>query len=63
MSVGRGYQFESDLEYVIKGKKPWGMLRNSHRFEKAKKNRRERRRARLNPECIPEYNKYYGYEY
>lgn len=33
-----------------------------HRFLKKSKLRRERRRAKQNPECIATYRKYCGYE-
>ena len=33
-----------------------------HRFIKKHKLRIERRRAKRNPECIPTYRKYSGYE-
>ena len=33
-----------------------------HKFLKRKKVRLERRRAKENPECIPAYNRYQGYE-
>lgn len=33
-----------------------------HQFLKRRKNRSERRRARENPECIPAYGRYKGYE-
>jgi hypothetical protein len=35
---------------------------NYHRFLKKYKLRIERRKAKRNPECIPAYRKYYGYE-
>jgi len=33
-----------------------------HRFIKRRKNRVERRAAKRNPECIPGYKRYSGYE-
>lgn len=33
-----------------------------HRYLKKSKLRKERRRARQNPECLPCYRKYRGYE-
>jgi len=33
-----------------------------HRSLKRRKNRLERRRARLNPECVPGYGRYAGWE-
>ena len=35
---------------------------NNHRFLKVHKRRIERRKAKRNPECIPTYGKYRGYE-
>lgn len=32
-----------------------------NRFLKRLKNRKERQRARINPECIPAYGRYRGY--
>lgn len=33
-----------------------------HKFLKVQKRRIERRRAKKNPECVPAYKKYSGYE-
>lgn len=33
-----------------------------HRWLKVYKRRRERQRARRNPECVPAYGRYYGWE-
>ena len=33
-----------------------------HRFYKRQKNRMERHKARLNPECVPTYGLYCSYE-
>jgi hypothetical protein len=35
---------------------------NYHRFLKKQKLRNERHRAKRNPECVPTYRKYRGYE-
>jgi len=35
----------------------------SHKWDKVKKHRIERRRAKRNPECIPRYRKYKGWEW
>lgn len=35
---------------------------NYHRFIKRLKNRLERRKAKHNPECLPSYGKYRGWE-
>ena len=36
--------------------------RKYHKFLKVRKRRVERRRAKGNPECPPQYGKYRGYE-
>ena len=33
-----------------------------HRFLKRRKNRIERKRAKQNPDCVPGYGRYSGYE-
>lgn len=33
------------------------------RFMKLSKNRRERRRAKMQPDCVPEYKRFAGWEY
>lgn len=35
---------------------------NYHKFIKRRKIRLERRKAKVNPECLPTYGKYRGYE-
>ena len=35
---------------------------NWHRFLKIKKRRYERRKAKHNPDCVPTYGRYRGYE-
>ncbi len=35
---------------------------NWHKFLKRKKRRKERHKAKRNPECLASYNKYKGYE-
>ncbi len=35
---------------------------NWHAFLKRSKRRKERRKAKVNPECVPTYGKYKGYE-
>lgn len=37
-------------------------FRNSATWYKTQKRRRERRRAKADPECIPQYRKFKGYE-
>ena len=43
--------------------KPWKTPKNSHRFGKTLKHRVERRRAKQDPDCVPAYRKYAGYEW
>lgn len=48
----------------IPHRKPWQRKRKSRyaRYLKLAKHRVERRKARLNPDCIAEYTRYKGYE-
>lgn len=50
-------------KFVATLSKPWGTVKVSHRWDKKKKHRIERRRAKLDPECDPCYRKYKGYEW
>ena len=65
MSVGRVNQIErqTDQYFATANDKWWGIVKHSHKQDKIMKNRRERRRARKDPECMPEYNRYYDYEW
>jgi hypothetical protein len=65
MSYGLGDQLERRLtaDMIARSGKPWkrvsrpGYARNLKRF----KHHRERQRARLNPECAPEYKRFSGW--
>ena len=65
MAVGLTEQIERKvtLSLFADSSKPWKIIKNSHRCTKTMQHRKERREARLNPECIPKYRKYYGYEW
>lgn len=56
--MGRGEQIEHGFDYPKHGES-----RISRKKDKKLKLRRERRRAKRDPECPSEYRKYSGYEY
>lgn len=65
MAAGLGEQLESMLTWEMirhDHPKPWLQFSKSGRFHKTTKLRRERRRARLDPECMPQHRKYCGYQ-
>jgi hypothetical protein len=43
--------------------KPYRINRSSKAWDKKAKHRTERRRAKLDPECITAYRRYSGWEY
>ena len=57
--MGRQQQIERELDHEFKSKH--GICRISYKYSKSLQHRRERRRAKQDPECAPEYNKYNGY--
>lgn len=72
MAVGYGEQIERKVthrwqEWIRKrSDKPWKTITKHSRrykFMKSSKARFERRKARLNPECFPTYNRYRGWEW
>jgi hypothetical protein len=64
MSVGRGEQIERRMQHLIAPSDFWKRVRRqSCKQIKKWKNRRERRAANINPEVLPEYRKYKGWEY
>ena len=64
MAIGRGEKFENKSTFeMVKRVKPWSINRKSHKIAKRFKSKRERHRARLRPECFPEYKRYHGYEW
>lgn len=64
--MGRTSQIEHELDHASAtdwGAKPWGKNRRSHKYEKKLQHRRERRRAKSDPECGDEYRKYDGWDW
>jgi hypothetical protein len=59
MGLGKGEQMQN----LLKSRSRDGKSRTSLRFIKRMKNRRERRCARRDPECVPQYRKYCGWIY
>lgn len=58
MGYGRSEQIEHQFDY---GKR--GINRRSRKELKRHKHKRERHRAKEDPECFEEYRKYGGWEY
>ena len=66
MGYGLGEQLEADLwkQVCWCSEEPWKIQKTMwRRWNKKAKVRRERRRARQDPECIPQYNRYRGWLY
>ena len=65
MAYGIGEQLEPDVWKVVfwNPEKPWKTQKTRRRWHKKAKIRRERRRARLNVNCNPEYKRYMGWEF
>jgi hypothetical protein len=66
MASGLCQQIERRLTHAAVtnwGEMPWRRNRRSHHRDKTGKHRRERRLARLDPECLDGYRMYCGYEY
>lgn len=64
--MGRTSQIEHYFDHRSAtdwGSKPWGKCKRSHKEEKQLQHRRERRRAKQDPDCNPEYRKYDGWEW
>lgn len=64
MGLGRGVQadrFSAKWRRAAKGKSKHIRPDKGATYAKRKKARRERRRAKVNPEVIPEYRKYKGW--
>ena len=64
--MGRPQQIEKELDHQAAtdwGKKPWGIKKKSHKWEKDQIHRLERRRAKDDPECGAEYRKYDGFDW
>lgn len=58
---GRGEQIERELDYLFHSKRK--VVQHSHKKHKKRKLRTERRRAKKDPECLPEYRRYNGWEW
>ena len=66
MGFGLGEQLEPGMwkQIVWNPDKPWQIQNSSwRRWYKKTKTRRERRRAKTNPECFPEYKRFHGWEF
>jgi hypothetical protein len=69
MAVGLGEKLDRKLfrkwfRWQEKSEKPWKILRkHGSKWHKKSKNRVERHKANINPECIIGYKKYKGWEY
>jgi hypothetical protein len=61
MAYGLGDQIERRLDYDIDSKR--GVVQHSHKWDKVAKHRAERRRAKLDIECMPKYRRYKGWEW
>jgi hypothetical protein len=63
-SAAHGSEFlRNHMANEVHGVKADGWTSNSyHKFIKRQKNRIERRRAKHNPDCVPAYGKYKGWE-
>lgn len=62
-----GEQIERSVTHeLMKHGKPWRVVRdrhNTYKWRKQIKHRIERRRAKHDPECMPCYKKYCGWEW
>lgn len=64
MSIGLQDQIErGDIQETFCKAHPWSEIKNSHKWGKAMKHRRERYRAKQDPECLPQYRKFKGWEF
>jgi hypothetical protein len=66
MSYGLGEQLEPGFykKVLWNPSKPWQKQQTAWRsWYKKTKIRRERRRAKADPECFPEYKRYWGWEF
>ena len=60
MSYKLGDQIERG-KFCFNPSKPWQQRNSSYKYDKKMKARRERRRAKINPECTPEYKRFHGW--
>ena len=63
MSIGLCDQIERKFQDLFEKKNPWSEIKNSHKWDKTKKHRRERCRAKKDPDCLPQYRQYAGWEW
>jgi hypothetical protein len=63
MAYGDVNQLEHHLTRLFKIKKPWQIVSRSCGYAKLAKHRKERRRAKQNPECFDKYKRYDGWEW
>lgn len=64
MSAGLTVQLEPHLFYRLTRDTPWKRSRSRYgQLVKKRQHRNERQRAKLDPECLPCYRKYRGYEW
>lgn len=63
MSIGHCDQIERSIQTVFCKPHPWSTVKNSHKWDKAMKHKRERQRAKVDPECQPEYRRFKGWEF
>lgn len=61
MALGLTQQIERRLDHLLASKR--GVVTHSHREDKARKHRAERRRAKREPECQPRYRRFHGWEW
>lgn len=64
MAIGLTEQAEPGTTVMLATlRKPWAAVRKSRKWIKAKKHRRERARAKVDPECMAQYRRYHGWEW
>jgi hypothetical protein len=56
-------QIERHMQHHFGKSKPWKSGSKSCKFVKKLQHRVNRREAKLNPECLPTYRKYQGWEF
>lgn len=61
MAAARGEQIEKKMDRKMRPRR--GYIGHSHKLLKKIIHKRERRRAKSDPECPPEYHKYDGWEW
>lgn len=59
MAIGLASKADYDVHY---GRRGYPRKSSYHRYLKRAKARAERRRAKKDPECVPGYGKYRGWE-